>query len=117
MDDDAASGKLVGVALGLEGCDVRIAASAEEALAMLRTFRPRVMVIDLILPLMSGLLLAQRLKADDATSDIVLIAVTAFNGAEAERVAREVGIAAYVRKPIDPLTFTQVVADALRGEK
>jgi CheY-like chemotaxis protein len=115
VDDDAASAKLVSVVLGGEGCDVKTAGSAEDALAILQSFEPRVIVVDLVLPLMSGLLFAQRLKADPAMRNIVLIAVTAFNGPEAERVARGTGFAAYVRKPIDPISFTGRVAEQLGG--
>jgi CheY-like chemotaxis protein len=115
LDDDAAGAKLLAVVLRSEGCVVKVAGSAEEALAILATFRPRVVVADLVLPLMSGVLLAQRLKADPTTRDIVLIAVTAFNGTAAETTAREAGFVAYVRKPIDPLTFTEIVLQHLGG--
>lgn len=115
VDDDAASAKLLSVVLGGEGCAVMAAPSAEDALVVLRTFRPRVIVVDLILPLMSGLLFAQRLKADPAMRDIVLIAVTAFNGDEAARIARDAGFVAYVRKPIDPISFTELLAEHLGG--
>lgn len=115
VDDDAPSAKLLSVVLSGESCDVKIATDAEEALLMLQTFKPRVVVIDLILPLMSGLLLAERLRADPAKAGMLLIAVTAFNGREVERLARQAGFAAYLRKPIDPLSFAQLVAEKLGG--
>jgi sigma-B regulation protein RsbU (phosphoserine phosphatase) len=115
VEDDAMSAKLLVVALGAEGCRVEVAPSAEDALARLRTFRPDLIVVDLILPLMSGLLLTQRLKADPATRDIPVIAMSAINGAATERIAHQAGCAAYVRKPIDPLAFTQLVATHLGG--
>lgn len=115
VDDDAASAKLLSVTLGGEGCEVRSVRSAEDALVVLRVFKPRVIIIDLILPLMSGWLFAQRLKADTKHDGVVLIAVTAFNGVEAERVARQSGFSAYVRKPVDPIAFAQLVARLLRG--
>lgn len=115
VEDDAPSAKLVSVVLRGEGCAAPIVPSAEAALQLLASYRPRVIVIDLVLPLMGGLLLAQTLKADPTTKDIVLIAVTAFNGSEAERIARQAGFAAYVRKPIDPLTFASIVRDQLEG--
>jgi CheY-like chemotaxis protein len=115
VDDDAPSAKLLAVVLRSEGCDVKVASSAEEAVLVLRAFSPKVIVLDLILPLMSGLLFAERLKADPATAGIVLIAVTALNGAGAERIAYEAGFVKYVRKPVDPLSFAELVADQLRG--
>jgi CheY-like chemotaxis protein len=115
VDDDGPSAKLVAVLLAAEGCEVRTVRSAEEALQALVTFSPRFIVIDLLLPLMSGLLLAQRLKADPGTRGAVLVAMTAFNGHAAERMARDVGFAAYLRKPIDPDAFVLAVTRALEG--
>ncbi len=117
VDDDQPSAKLLSVVLSGEGCRVQIAPSAEEALVALQSFKPHVIIIDLILPLMSGLLLAQRLKAESAAQDAVLIAVTAFNGPQAQRVALEAGFAAYVRKPIDPLSFARLVQAHVGEEK
>lgn len=117
VDDDQPSAKLLSVVLSGEGCRVRVAQSAEEALIMLRSFQPQVVIIDLILPLMSGLLLAQRLRSEPATQDAVLIAVTAFNGPQAQRVALDAGFAAYVRKPIDPLSFARLIQAHLGDEK
>jgi two-component system, OmpR family, response regulator len=74
-------------------------------------------VIDLILPLASGLVLAERLKADPATSDVVLIAVSAFNGPEATRSAKAAGFALYIRKPIDPTSFSGLLLAAVRGAR
>jgi CheY-like chemotaxis protein len=109
VEDDPASAKLASVILRAEGCDVRVARSAEDAIAALATFRPTVILLDLVLPFMSGVLLAQRLKGDPATRDIVLIAVSAFDGGELERIAEEVGCAAFVHKPIDAPTLTRLV--------
>jgi CheY-like chemotaxis protein len=115
VDDDAPSNKLLAVVFRGEGCVVEMAASAEAAVAALRRFHPRVILVDLVLPLMSGLLLAQRLKAEPATRDIVLIAVTAFDGPEAEGLALDAGFAAYVRKPVDPLALADLVSAHLGG--
>ena len=115
VDDDAASAKLVAVVLRGEDCEVGIARNAEEALATLATFRPDFIVLDLILPLMSGLLLAQRLKADPATRAIVIVALTVVNGPDAERAALAAGCNAYFRKPIEPLSFPERVLVCLKG--
>jgi CheY-like chemotaxis protein len=116
VEDDPPSLRLLQAMLRVEGCDVRSATSAEEALFLLRTFRPSLIVIDLILPLMSGLLLAQRLKADPSTQDIALVAATAFNGPAVERVALATGFCAYVRKPIDPNAFCELLRATLEGK-
>ena len=110
VEVDPASAKLLSVVLALEGAQVHVCTSAEDALAQLGDIAPRLIVLELVLPFMSGLLLAQRLKAAPKTRHTVIIAVTAFNGPETERVARSAGCDAYVRKPIDALSFAGLVA-------
>jgi CheY-like chemotaxis protein len=105
VDDDPASAKLEKVVLESEGGDVQVAGSAEAALDVVETFNPRVIVLDLVLPRMSGLLLAEHLKAKATTKDIVLVAVSAFDGRETQLIAQAAGCRAYLRKPIDPATF------------
>ena len=116
VEDDPPNARLLSVLLAVEGCDVRITRSAEEALEVLSTFPARLIVLDLILPRMGGLLFAECLKAAPSTRDIVLIAVSAVNGLQVERLAKEAGCAACVRKPIDTYTFAQTVAGCLQGK-
>lgn len=110
IDDDQASARLVGAVLAGPQWELRTAGSAEDALVALETFRPDAIVLDLVLPLMSGLLLTQQLRTRPAFQGTVIVAVTAFNGPEARRLALEAGCTAYVKKPIDALAF----ADTLR---
>jgi two-component system, cell cycle response regulator DivK len=110
VEDDPTSAKLLSVALAVDGALVCVATTAEDALLQVTCFVPQVIVLELVLPFMSGLLLAQRLKANAATRGIVIIAVTAFNGPQTERVSRAAGCSAYVRKPIDVLSFAQLVS-------
>lgn len=117
VEDDEPSVRLLKAVLEDERAIVRFARSAEEALEMVDAEKPEVALIDLILPQMSGLLLADRLKADPATADIVLIATTAFNGGSTERIVLAAGFVAYVRKPIDPSTFCGIVERAARRGK
>lgn len=115
VDDDAHHNALIAVALGAAGCHLEIARSAEQALERLAEFRPRVVVMDLVQPLMSGLLLAERLKRDPATRDIVLVALAGFGGPDSERVASEAGFATYSTKPVEPRAFARAVIAALEA--
>lgn len=100
-------------ALTGEGCEVRVATSAEEALDVLSGFEAAVMVLDLVLPRMSGLLLARRLKSVPSTRDMVIIAVSSLDGPETERLALEAGCGAYLKKPISPFTLASTIAGLL----
>ena len=109
VEDDPAGGRLLQVLLTQEGAEVRLATTAEDALAVLQRFPARVLIVDIVLPAMSGLGLVRLLKADAATSGIVAIAVSVVDGPQTERASLDSGCAAYVRKPIDVQTFARTI--------
>lgn len=115
VEDDAPSAKLLAALLAIEGATVKVVQTAEEALAAVPAFPARLMIVDLILPRMSGLLLVEQMKAAASTRDIIAIAVSAVNGPEAERVALRSGCAAYLRKPIDIDTLIDLIISTLQG--
>src|SRR5688572_21704048 len=78
VDDNAQNLKLVRVLMASEGYDVRTAVDAEGALALLETFTPRLILMDLQLPGMDGLELTRQLKADPVRSSISIVALTAY---------------------------------------
>lgn len=110
VENDVAIARSIGVLLARHGADVRLASQAREALATLGIFQPRSVVVDLALPLMSGLVLARQLKAGQATREIVVIALSAFAGPEVERMALDAGCAACVFLPVDDHALVSAVA-------
>jgi len=109
VDDNPVNLKLVRVLLQMEGYDVRTAEDAEEALRVLATFRPRLILMDLQLPGMDGLELTRRLKADPATRDMIVVAVTAYAMKGDDEKARAAGCDGYVTKPIDTQALPRLV--------
>src|SRR5438552_1094659 len=77
VDDNQANAALITFLLEKRGYDVRTVSDAQEALAILEHFAPRLIMMDLQLPGMDGLALARRLKAAPKTRDsgIVLLDV------------------------------------------
>jgi CheY-like chemotaxis protein len=117
VDDNPANLKLARILLATEGYEVRTATDAEEALAVLATWRPRVILMDLQLPGMDGLELTRRLKADPATQRITILALTAYAMKGDEQKAREAGCDGYISKPIDTRALPGLVAGYLYQEK
>ncbi len=78
VDDNPVYLKLIRVLLTAKGYDIRTATDAEEALAVLGTFRPRLILMDVQLPGMTGLELTQRLKSDPTTRNLIIVALTAY---------------------------------------
>jgi len=77
VDDAPVNLKLTDILLRKEGYKVHTVPDAEEALRVLRNFRPNVMLVDIQLPGMNGLELTRRVKQDPRTSDVIVIALTA----------------------------------------
>jgi two-component system, cell cycle response regulator DivK len=115
VDDNPANVRLLRLLLAAESYEVRTAAGAEEALAVLGEFRPRLILMDLQMPGMDGFELTRRLKAGDDTRDIVVVALTAYAMKGDEEKARAAGCDGYVTKPIDTRTLPALVAAHLAG--
>jgi two-component system, cell cycle response regulator DivK len=115
VDDNPANLKLARVVLKRAGYEIRTAADAEEALAALDTFRPRLILMDLQMPGMDGFELTRRLKGDRAQSGIVIVALTAYAMRGDEEKALAAGCDGYLAKPIDTRTLASTVADYIAG--
>jgi two-component system, cell cycle response regulator DivK len=117
VDDNATNLKLARVVLELEGYVVRTVGDAEEALEVLETFHPRVILMDIQLPGMDGLQLTRKLKADPATREIIIIALTAYamKGDDLKMLAA--GCDGYVTKPIDLDGLPALVAEHISGKR
>jgi two-component system, cell cycle response regulator DivK len=115
VDDHPINLKLARVLLSAEGYEVRTAEDATQALAVLGEYHPRLILMDIQLPGVDGLELTRRLKADPATRDILVVALTAYAmKGDAER-ALDAGCDGYVPKPIDTRALPGVIAEHLRG--
>jgi CheY-like chemotaxis protein len=115
VDDNAINLKLLRLTLKVEGYDVQTAVDAEQAMSVLAVFRPRLVLMDLQLPGMDGLDLTRRLKADPATREAIIVAVTAYAMKGDEQRALDAGCDGYVTKPIDTRTLADTVARFLAG--
>jgi CheY-like chemotaxis protein len=110
VDDNAMNLKLVAAMLAAGNYDIHTAGNADEALASLGQARPALILMDLQMPGIDGFELTRRLKADPATHDIPIIAVTAFAMKHDELRARAAGCDDYISKPIDRQLLREAVA-------
>ena len=84
-----------------KGFEVLTALDGEEAIQMTRQHLPKIVLMDMSLPVLDGWEATRRLKADPATRHIPIVALTAHAlPAERDR-ALEAGCAAFETKPID----------------
>ncbi|MGZ9112545.1 MAG: response regulator, partial [Rhodoplanes sp.] len=113
VDDNPQNLKLAKVILAAEGYEVKTAIDAEDALRILESFMPRLILMDLQLPRMDGLELTRRLKADPARREIIIIALTAYAMKGDDQKAFAAGCDDYISKPIDIDALPRVVAEYL----
>jgi two-component system response regulator RegX3 len=111
VDDEAAIRETVGYALRGEGYEVSDAADGEEALEVARSNGFDVLIVDLMLPKLSGIEVCRRLRAE---SDVPILLLTAKD-AEVDRVlGLEAGADDYVTKPFSMAELVSRVRAILR---
>lgn len=115
VDRDPPSIRLMIAALADEGCVIESAESAAQALGFLLPYPPRLVLLELDLPDMSGLELAKVIRSSPDCRDTVVVAVTSRNGHETEQQVLDAGCSAYFRKPIDALGLPASLAKLLGG--
>ena len=113
-DDPVVRGLLVELLAEEPDLDVVGAVGGTDVLAMLPTRTPHVVLLDLSMPGMDGVELAEFFKADPKTRDIPLIGITALGpsaGARTEAIAA--GCSIVLDKPIDPELLLRTIRSAL----
>jgi two-component system phosphate regulon response regulator PhoB len=114
VEDEPAILELLRVNLADAGYDVLSAPDAEAAQAMLHDTLPSLLLLDWMLPGMSGLAFAKRLRADMRTRELPIIMVTAKTD-EADKVAGlEAWVDDYVTKPFSPRELKARIKAVLR---
>ena len=115
IDDDPCSRKLARDVLSHVGYAIHEAANAEDGLALAYSERPRLVLMDVQLPGMSGVDALGRLRADPVTAGIPVIAVTALAMKSDRARLAAAGFDAYLEKPLDVRKLAAVVAAAETG--
>jgi len=113
VDDAPVNLKLTGILLRKEGYDVHSAVDAEQALDLLETFHPDLMLVDIQLPGMDGLELTRRIKRGERTRDIVVVALTACAMKGDDEKAYRAGCDGYITKPIETVTLAGRIREYL----
>jgi two-component system cell cycle response regulator DivK len=110
VDDNPLNLALLRAVLKSRGYDLRMVQNADEALAALPGFQPRLILMDLQLPGQDGLSLTRQLRGDPAFASIVIIAVTSYAMKGDRERALAAGCDDYVTKPIDTRALPALIA-------
>jgi CheY-like chemotaxis protein len=100
----------------LEGLPCQLAAATDgiEAIAAVEKSRPDLILLDVMMPRMSGFEVCQKLKSTPATRDIVIIMVTALHEVGDYERAVECGTDDFLTKPVNKLELVTRVKSLLR---
>ncbi len=101
VDDEMRNTRLLQAQLSTEGYSIMTAASGEEALEQIRTALPDLILLDVMMPGMSGYDVVGKLKAAERTSNIPVIMITALDDRESRMLALEAGAEEFLNKPVD----------------
>jgi CheY-like chemotaxis protein len=114
IDDNPVNLKLASEVLLADGFTVIGAEDAEQALRLLETLMPDLVLTDIALPRMDGLALTRWLKADPRYSHLPVVALTASAMKGDEARVLEAGCDAYIAKPIDTRTLSAQIMRLIR---
>ena len=92
VEDSPVSLKLAALALRAQGYKVQVASTAEQALSSLRSWKPDLILADIMLPGMDGLEFTRRVKQDNRLCDVTVLALTASEIEGDEERARDRGL-------------------------
>jgi CheY-like chemotaxis protein len=116
VDDNPVNLKLASSVLEFAGYEILEAVDATTALAAIRQTPPDLILMDIALPGMDGLTLTRQIKADPATRQIRIVALTAFAMKGDDQKAKDAGCDGYITKPIDTRELPGQLAEIL-GER
>jgi two-component system cell cycle response regulator DivK len=109
VEDNELNLKLLRDYLEYHGYSVLATASGEAALEIARECRPHLIVLDIQLPGINGMQTARRLKADEQTRPIPIVAVTAFGMSGDREIILGSGCDDYMAKPVELVPFLKLV--------
>jgi DNA-binding response OmpR family regulator len=115
-DDESGIRSLVRMTLERDSYQILEASDGEEAIALAREFHPEVVLLDVMMPGLSGFDVCRALKDDPTTAEATVVLLTA----KAQESDRAEGIAAgaddYFTKPFSPIALLRKI-DAVYGEQ
>ncbi len=112
VDDDSAVAESLTVLLQLDSHEVVAAADGQAALALVRSFHPQLVLLDIGLQGMDGFQVARQLRAQqDPAEYICLVAVTGYGDEETRARCEDAGFDRHLIKPVDPETLYGLLAE------
>jgi two-component system cell cycle response regulator len=117
VEDDPTNLKLINIILSSGGHKVFDSEKGSEALEIIKTEQPDLILVDLVLPDMNGVELARKLGEDISTAQIPIIAVTGYPERFKNSELIHAGFDAYLVKPINTRMLSEVAEGVYATKK
>jgi signal transduction histidine kinase/CheY-like chemotaxis protein/AraC-like DNA-binding protein len=116
IEDHAQLREFISVTLGTQ-FRLLTAANGEEGLRMAGNHIPDLVITDLMMPVMDGYELCHKIKAQELTSHIPVLMLTAKSAADSRTKGWEAGADAYLSKPFEPAELLAIVEGLIKTRK
>jgi two-component system alkaline phosphatase synthesis response regulator PhoP len=116
-DDNTQGVELLEAYLGATYYAVETAADGEDTLSKVQAFHPDLILLDIMMPKISGFEVCKRLKSNPATQDIVVLMVTALDQPHDIDKAVEAGANDFLTKPINKMELLLRIKAALKSRQ
>jgi len=113
-DDNATNVELLEVYLTGLDCDLAIAVDGRDTLDKVASFKPDLILLDIMMPKLSGFEVCKQLKSNPATKGIMILMVTALNELGDIERAVNAGTDDFLSKPVNKLELLKRVEIMLR---
>lgn len=113
VEDDKSINKLMALSIG-KGYEVKQIYDGGEAMGEVRTYRPQLVILDLMLPNKNGLDICQTIKSDPETNGTIVILVSAMDPTSNRFKGIKYGADYYIKKPFDPNELKNLVTIFLK---
>lgn len=113
-DDNEPNRELLEVYLSELDCEIATAVDGRDTLDKVVSFQPHVILLDVMMPKLSGFEVCERLKADAATSPIMILMVTALGELGDIERAVEAGTDDFLSKPVNKIELVKRVENMLK---
>ena len=115
-DDNEANVELLEAYLADSELDVEIAVAVDgqDTMEKATSFKPHLILLDVMMPKLSGFEVCQKLKSDPATSGIMILMVTALNEHGDMERAVDAGTDDFLSKPVDKVSLVKRVENMLK---
>ena len=100
-DDNPSNADLLDAHLDGQGYDTKLVFNGEDAIAAAREWKPDLILLDVMMPKLSGFEVCRRLRADAGTKGVSVLMVTALDQATDVETAVDAGTDDFITKPIN----------------